>query len=141
MIEEGIGRVLETWIDAWNAHDLDGVMELLHDEVVFENWDGRAVRGKRDLRRAWTGWFEDHGDFRFVTEEIFVDGGARKALFMWRLDWPSREEAFEGEREERRGVDVLYFEDGKIIRKLTYSKTTVEIGGRKIELTAGGSRE
>jgi hypothetical protein len=31
-------------------------------------------------------------------------------------------------------VDVLHFKDGKIIKKLTYSKTSLEIDGKKVKL-------
>ena len=42
---------LSRWNDAWNDHDLDRVMELLHDEVEFENWTGGRVAGKEALRK------------------------------------------------------------------------------------------
>jgi hypothetical protein len=32
----------------------------------------------------------------------------------------------------------MHFKDGKIIQKLTYSKTTVEIDGQRVRLAAGG---
>jgi hypothetical protein len=40
----------------------------------------------------------------------------------------------EGKQEKRRGVDVIHFEDGKIINKFTYSKTTLEIDGKRYRL-------
>ena len=123
-------RLLEDWHEAWNAHDLDAVIELFHDEIEFENWNGQRVKGKGALRRAWAGWFEDHGDFRFTAEETFIDDSAQKALYRWQLEWPSRESKYKGQPEKRHGVDVLHFRDGKIVRKLTYSKTSLEIAGR-----------
>ncbi len=132
---------LSRWNDAWNDHDLDRVMELLHDEVVFENWTGGRVAGKEPLRKAWTPWFANHGGFRFTTEDLFVDEKAGKVLFRWTLDWPSGEKGREGEPERRRGVDVMHFRDGRIAEKYTYSKTTLEIGGRRVKLSAGQPRE
>ena len=46
------------------------------------------------------------------------------------------ERGFEGKHESRRGVDVLHFKDGKIIEKLTYCKTSIEIAGQRVSLTA-----
>ena len=129
-------EALAAWQGAWDRHDLDGVMGLFHEDVLFENWTGARVRGREDLRRAWAPWFEDHGDFRFTREDAFVDEAQQKALTRWRLDWPSNEKGHEGRREVRRGVDVIRFEDGRIIEKLTYSKTTIEIEGRRIRLQA-----
>jgi ketosteroid isomerase-like protein len=131
--------LLTRWNDAWNEHDLDRVMDLLHDEVEFENWTGGSVRGKEALRQAWAPWFANHGGFCFTTEDLFVDEKADKVLFRWSLDWPSMEKGQEGKLERRRGVDVMHFRDSKIIKKYTYSKTTLEIGGKRVKLSAGTS--
>ncbi len=134
---EDIKRVLNRWNLAWDKHDLDGVMDLFHDEVIFDNWTGGQVKGKENLRKAWTPWFANHGGFRFIEEGTFIDEDEQKVLYRWQLDWPSFERGYEGKSEMRRGVDVLHFRDGKIIQKLTYSKTTVEIDGERVRLTAG----
>ena len=131
-----IKEALNQWNQAWDKHDLNGVMQLFHDEVLFENWTGGRVKGKEALRQAWAPWFENHGGFRFTEEETFIDETAQKALFRWQLDWPSFEKGYEGRPERRRGVDVLHFRDGKIIQKLTYSKTTIEIDEKRVQLYA-----
>jgi hypothetical protein len=129
-----IKEALREWNLAWEHHDLDGVMELFHDDILFENWTGGKARGKEALRKAWEPWFAHHGDFRFSEEETFIDDREQKALYRWLLEWPSLEKGFEGRPEKRRGIDVLHFKEGKIIRKLTYSKTTVDIDGRRHRL-------
>lgn len=133
---EEIREALNQWNHAWDKHDLNGVMELFDEEVLFENWTGGKVKGKEALRQAWAPWFENHGGFRFTEEETFIDEAEQKALFRWQLQWPSFEKGYEGRPERRRGVDVLHFRDGKIIQKLTYSKTTVEIDGKRVQLCA-----
>jgi ketosteroid isomerase-like protein len=125
---------MTTWFEIWNHHDLERVMDLFHDDILFENWTGARVRGKENLHRAWKPWFGAHGDFRFTTEDFFVDEASQKALYQWRLDWPSREKGFQGKAEVRRGVDVYHFQGGKIIQKLTYSKTTLDIEGLRVAL-------
>ena len=129
-----IKTALKKWNLAWDLHDLDGVMDLFHDAVQFDNWTGGRVRGKDALRKAWTPWFDSHGDFRFIEEETFIDENEQKVLYRWLLEWPSIENGQEGRLEKRRGVDVIHFKDGKIINKLTYSKTTVEIDGKRYKL-------
>lgn len=133
---EQIKKALTQWNRAWDNHNLNGVMELFHDDVLFENWTGGKAKGKVALRQAWTPWFADHGGFRFTEEETFIDEVEQKVLYRWQLDWPSLEKGYEGRSERRRGVDVLHFRDGKIIQKLTYSKTTVEIDREKVRLSA-----
>jgi len=127
-----IRDALTQWNRAWDNHDLDGVMELFHDSVLFENWTGGQAEGKTNLRKAWAPWFENHGGFKFTEEDIFIDEEEQKVLYQWSLKWPSLEEGYEGSAERRRGVDVMHFKDGKIIQKQTYSKTIVEIDGKKV---------
>jgi ketosteroid isomerase-like protein len=129
-----IKNALKRWNLAWDNHDLEGVMKLFHDEVVFENWTGGKAQGKEALWKAWAPWFANHQGFRFTEEETFIDEEEQKALYRWQLEWPSFEKGFEGKPEKRRGVDILHFRDGKIIRKLTYSKTTIELGGKRFPL-------
>ncbi len=127
-------EALRRWNRAWDEHDLDGVMELFHPDILFENWTGGRAQGKEALRKAWAPWFRNHGGFRFLEEDTFIDEEGQKALYQWTLEWPSLEEGHEGKPEKRRGVDLLHFQDGKIIRKSTYSKTTLEIGGKRVKL-------
>lgn len=129
---------IKIWLQAWDEHNLDGVMALMHDDVSFENWTGHVIVGKQALHRAWAPWFLRHGNFLFIAEDIFVDEQEQKVLFRWRLEWPSLEQKFKNKPEVRRGVDVLHFRDGKIHEKLTYSKTSLVIDGRSIALSALG---
>ncbi|MBW8331884.1 MAG: nuclear transport factor 2 family protein [Prolixibacteraceae bacterium] len=120
------------WLMAWNEHDLDEVMKLMHEDIVFENWTDTKIEGKNTLRRSWTPWFLNHGNFKFIQEDLFFDEDEQKMLFTWRLEWPSALKPFIGKQEIRRGADILYFIDGKISQKLTYSKTTVQIDESQI---------
>ena len=125
----------DNWNVAWDNHDLEGVMEFFHDDIYFDNWTGGNAKGKEPLRNAWSDWFLNHRDFKFIQEEIFIDEEDQKLLYRWILKWPSFEKGYEGKPEQRRGVDVIHFKDGKIIKKLTYSKTTLEIEGERVKLT------
>jgi ketosteroid isomerase-like protein len=126
--------LVRNWLEAWCRHDLEGVLAVLHDNIEFENWSGFTIQGKHHLREAWAPWFRDHGDFLFTEEDLFIDESAQKALLSWRLDWPTPEKAFRGQRELRRGVDILHFRDGKIHKKSSYTKTTVQIAGRSFPM-------
>ena len=131
-----IEKLLQDWNQAWDRHDIDGVMQLFHEDVIFENWTGARAKGKTRLLAAWAPWFKNHGGFRFTGEETFIDEHQQKVLYRWRLDWPSLESGFEGKAETRRGVDVIHFKGDKIIQKLTYTKTTIEIEGKRMSLSA-----
>ncbi len=131
-----IRNVLSEWYKAWNDHNLDNVIALFHDGIIFQSWTGAEIKGKKALRRAWSQWFNNHGGFRFTEKETFIDEEVQKALYSWNLEWPSSEIKHKGQYETRDGVDVLHFKDGKIIQKQTYSKTLINIGGKSVLLTA-----
>lgn len=133
---EELKTAMLAWEQAWNEHDLAGVMALFHDDIYFEHWHGARVTGKKNLGRTWEPWFADHGNFRFTTEDLIIDDTDQKVLYQWILDWPSLEKGFEGKPEKRRGVDVMHFKDGRIIKKMTYSKTTIEIDGQSVRCLA-----
>lgn len=131
-----IVKLINEWLIAWNEHNLEGVMELMHDDVVFENWAEDTIIGKNNLQRLWIPWFKNHGNFKFTQEDIFVDEQEQKVLFSWTLRWPSQEKYFKGKPEVRRGLDILYFNNGKIYKKRTYSKTAIQIDSRYLPLSA-----
>jgi ketosteroid isomerase-like protein len=136
LTKEEIKKAMDQNSAAWDRQDLEGVLELYHDDIYFENWTGARVRGKEALRRAWTPWFQSGGRFVFRNEDLFIDEEAQKLTVTWELEWPSPEKGYEGKPERRRGLDVIHFQDGKIIKKLTFCKTTVEIDGRRVKLSA-----
>ena len=120
LTRDQIKKALAEWDQAWVKHDLKGVMKIFHEDIYFENWTGGRVKGKAALQQAWAPWFADHKGFRFNMEDLFIDETEQKALYQWQLDWPSGEKGYEGKPEQRRGLDILHFKDGKLINKLTY---------------------
>jgi len=126
----------DVWLKSWNEHDLEGVMDFIHENIFFENWNGTGVSGKGLLKKAWERWFDNHGNFKFSAEDVFIDEPQQKIAFSWKLEWPSLEKNYFGEPEIRRGMDILHLENGKIKRKITYSKTLLQINSRSITLIA-----
>ena len=134
--KQELREAMTRWGRSWDEHDIGGVMDLFHEEVFFEHWTGTRVNGREALREAWTPWFTNHGGFRFTEEDILIDEEGQKVLYQWQLDWPSNEKGSLGKPERRWGIDVIHFRDGKIIRKLTYIKTLIEIEGKRIRFVA-----
>lgn len=132
MTYEKVKEKFIQWMELWNNHNLEGVLEWMDEQIIFEHWTGSVVSGKKLLRKAWTPWFTNHGGFSFTTEDFFFDETEQKLTFLWTLDWPSRQKGFEGLIEKRRGIDVIYFRNEKIIRKISYSKTLVTINNKPV---------
>lgn len=129
-----IKTMMEDWNQAWEKHDLDKVMSFFHEDAFFENWTGAYVKGAKAIRKAWRNWFDNHGNFRFLEEETFIDESLQKVTYRWVLEWPSTEPGHENKTEIRKGLDVLHLKNGKILNKLTYTKTSVEIGNQRFSL-------
>ena len=123
------------WLDAWNNYDLDGVLDFMHDDIIFENWDGSIISGKTSLKSAWSLWFR-HQNFKFSLEDLCFDEGKQIITFAWSLNWPSLEKNYFGKKEIRQGVDILFLVDGKIYRKNTYSKTTFKLESALVRTSA-----
>jgi hypothetical protein len=126
----------DVWLKSWNEHDLEGVMDFIHENILFENWNGSCVSGKGLLKKAWERWFDNHGNFKFSAEDLFIDEPQQKIAFSWKLEWPSLEKNYFGQPEIRRGMDILHLENGKIKTKITYSKTVFQIDNHSITLIA-----
>jgi len=107
--------------DAFNRDDVDSVMALLADDAVYDEFNGRRSRGYAAIREALTPQFRgDFGRIRFLTEDVFVDAAAGKALIRWVC---SREK--NGKRRAWRGLDILHVRSGRITEKHTYAKADV----------------
>jgi ketosteroid isomerase-like protein len=109
--EEIIGRFNE----AFNRHDVDAVMALMTEDVVFENTspapDGERYEGQSDVRAFWERFFTESPNARFEAEDIFIAGD--RCAVGWRYEWGDG---------HIRGVDLFRVRDGKVAEKLSYVK-------------------
>ena len=64
------------WVQAWNAHDVEAVLEHFHEDVTFTSpvaarvvpETAGVVRGKPALRQYWTQALQRIPNLRFVVE-------------------------------------------------------------------------
>lgn len=101
--------------EAFNAHDVDGVMALMTEDVVFENTspapDGEHYAGQPAVRAFWEAFFAGAPRAHFAAEDVFAAGD--RATVRWRYSWGDG---------HVRGVDVFTVRDGKVSQKLSYVK-------------------
>ena len=109
--------------DAFNANDLEGVMALMAEDAVYEEFTGVINRGKAAIRATFVPQFRgDFGKMRFDAEDLFVDATSGKAL----IRWVCRLETKRGPAGWR-GLDILHVENGLVTQKLTYAKAKVPL--------------
>jgi predicted SnoaL-like aldol condensation-catalyzing enzyme len=113
-IETAIRLVLQ-FNEAFNRHDVSGMMQLMSEDCVFENTDpapdGTLYSGKEAVTRFWQDFFRESPQAHIDIEEIF--GMGNRCIMRWKYSW--------GEGHVR-GVDIFKVEDGLISEKLSYVK-------------------
>ena len=116
-------EILKAFLEAFNRHDLDAIMGFFADDCVFYMPRGAKPRGdqyvgKNDVRSGLAKRFEGIPDVHYGDDQHWVCGNF--GVSEWTLTGTSRS----GERIEVRGVDLLEFAEGKIIRKDSFWKIT-----------------
>ncbi len=113
-IESAIRLVLQ-FNEAFNHHDVSGMMQLMSEDCVFENTDpapdGTVFSGKEAVTRFWQDFFRESPQAHIDIEEIF--GMGNRCIMRWKYSW--------GE-DHVRGVDVFKLKDGLISEKFSYVK-------------------
>ena len=114
-------EVLEAFLDAFNRHDLDGIMTFFTDHPVFDfprgrhPWGSRA-EGREEVRRLLATRFEGIPNVHYGDARHFVSGN--RGVSEWLLTGTTRD----GRDIRVRGCDLFEFENGKIARKDSYWK-------------------
>lgn len=118
-IESGIRLVLE-FNEAFNRHDVSGMVALMSDDCIFEDSspapDGSVYSGKEALTRYYQEFFRESPEAHVKIEDIY--GFRDHCIVRWRYSWVDRA----GEISHLRGVDIFRVRDGSIIEKLSYVK-------------------
>jgi ketosteroid isomerase-like protein len=118
-VESGV-RIVIAFIEAFNRHDLPGMMQLMSDDCVFESTapppDGAVYSGKEAVTQFWQDFFRQSPHAKISIEEIF--GFGIRCLMRWRYDWVDET----GNKGHVRGVDLYQLKNGLISEKLSYVK-------------------
>src|SRR5262245_66224206 len=70
--------VVERFNEAFNSHDVDGIMQCMTGDCVFENTrpapDGTRLVGQAAVRSFWEEFFARSPQARFDAEDLFAAG-------------------------------------------------------------------
>jgi ketosteroid isomerase-like protein len=112
---------LKELLAAFNAHDLDAIMEFFADACELcmprgkEPW-GTRYAGKPAVREGLATRFAGLPDVHYGEDGHWVAGDL--GVSTWLLTGTTRT----GEKVRVRGVDLLEFRSGKVVRKDSYWK-------------------
>jgi ketosteroid isomerase-like protein len=121
MPEQVTENLLKGFLDAFNRHDLDAITDYFADDCVFYMPRGSGPRGdryagKEAVRAGLAKRFEGIPDVHYGEDRHWACGDF--GVSEWTLTGTSAS----GRRIEVRGVDLLEFAQGKIIRKDSFWK-------------------
>jgi ketosteroid isomerase-like protein len=114
-------RMLEGFAEAWNRHDVAGLMACMHEECIFETAAGPEQFGSRHVgyaavERAFAATFVQFPDAQWRSARHFV--AAERGV----SEWTFTATAADGTRIEANGVDLFTFREGKILVKNVFRK-------------------
>ena len=112
---------MKAFLEAFNRHDLDAIMEFFADDCVFYMPRGAGPRGdkyvgKSDVRAGLSKRFEGIPDVHYGDDVHWA--GNDFGVSEWTLSGTTTA----GKRINVRGVDLLEFKDGMITRKDAFWK-------------------
>ena len=114
-------ETLKQILDAFNRHDLDGIMSFFTDDCTFDfpkgpdPWGQRFI-GKAQVREAIASRFKGIPDVHYSEANQWVAGDRGAS------EWLLTGTTTSGVKLQVRGCDLWEFRNGKIIRKDSYWK-------------------
>jgi hypothetical protein len=113
--------LLRDFLAAFNRHDLDAIMEYFADECVFYMPRGAAPRGnqfmgKAEVRAGLAQRFAGIPNVHYGEDQHWVCGNVGVS------EWTLTGTTVSGKNLHVRGVDLLEFVEGKVVRKDSFWK-------------------
>jgi ketosteroid isomerase-like protein len=128
-------KLVFDFTEAFNREDIDEVMSYFAEGAIYDEFNDVRHVGTDAIRAAFIPQFAGkYGRLRFHTEDLFLDIVSGKALIRWVLtmEEESRQGAY-------RGLDILRFDNGKLVEKHTYCKAKAPFIHKKAEMEERGS--
>jgi ketosteroid isomerase-like protein len=112
---------LQSFADAFNAHDVKAIMAHMTEDCVFEasagpDADGEKFTGQEKVKQAFIQVFNSFPDAHWGNPTHFIYGNRGCT------EWVFTGTKTDGTRVEVTGCDLFTFKDGKIAIKNSYRK-------------------
>lgn len=117
---------LQSFVDAFNAHDVKAIMSLMTTDCVFQasagpDADGEKFSGQAEVKRAFENVFKMFPDAHWGNPKHFISGDRGFT------EWIFTGTRADGTKVEVTGCDLFTFRDGKIAIKNSYRKNRIPI--------------
>jgi ketosteroid isomerase-like protein len=117
--------LLQSFADAFNAHDINAIMSHMTADCIFEASAGPEVNGQKftgqaQVRRAFEDVFATFPDARWSNPRHFISGD--RGFSEWTFTGTKKD----GTKVEVTGCDLFTFKDDKIAIKNSYRKNRIQ---------------
>jgi steroid delta-isomerase-like uncharacterized protein len=120
-------RFATDWLTAWNSHDTDQVLALLHPDIVWEDtvfWTD-VIHGRDAMREYVERIWQAMPDVRFEEVQLFTAPDAERAIVLFRQEGSGPPKLDPTRRFSTYGCDIfLEFTDGLLARYLAQYEIT-----------------
>ena len=111
--------IADSWIAAWNSHDVEKTIAIFTPDVLFEDVTfGAANHGSAELHKFAASIFDAVPDAKFELVNSSVD--RKHGSIEWIFSGTDHGLYKTGKRFSVRGVSVIDLHDGRISRELDY---------------------
>ncbi len=116
---------LQSFADAFNAHDTRAIMSHMTEDCVFEasagpDVNGEKFTGQEQVRKAFENVFTVFPDAKWSKATHFISGDRGFSEWIFTGTKP------DGTKVEVTGCDLFTFKDGKIAIKNSYRKNRLQ---------------
>jgi ketosteroid isomerase-like protein len=112
---------LQSFADAFNAHDLKAIMSHMTNDCIFEasagpDFNGEKFSGQEEVKNAFKDVFATFPDAQWNNPRHFISGDRGFT------EWVFTGTRLDGTKVEVSGCDLFTFKDGKIAVKNSFRK-------------------
>ena len=123
MNQNALLELLNTFSQAWNAHDVEQLMSCMHPDCCFETVAGDEVYGTRiqgmtAVRDVFSQTFRTFPDAQWRNSKHWISADGQSGISETTFTATSPE----GGQIEANMVDVFQFKEGKILLKNAFRK-------------------
>ena len=116
---------LQSFVDAFNAHDIKAIMSHMTDDCMFEasagpDADGEKFTGQDHVKKAFENVFATFPNAHWGSPQHFISGDRGFT------EWVFTGTKTDGTEVEVTGCDLFTFRDGKIRIKNSYRKNRTQ---------------
>jgi len=115
---------LQSFADAFNAHDVNAIMSHMTEDCIFEassgpSFDGEKFTGQDEVKKAFENVFSTFIDAHWGNPRHFISGDRGVS------EWLFTGIKSDGTKVEVSGCDLFTFKNGKIAIKNSYRKNRI----------------